>query len=409
MSTGDDIARIFREHHGWVLARLVRHLHDLDLAEEALSQALEGALVQWPRAGIPDNPRAWLVRAARNKAIDELRRRTRHAAKGEELGWLETLSRERGGDGDDLPIRNDMLRLLFTCCHPALGVEARVALTLREVAGLETEEISRAFVVPKATMAQRLVRAKKKIRAAKIPYRVPAADEISDRVEAVAAVVYLIFNEGYAATSGVLVRGQLCNIAIALGRDLCGLLPESNELQGLLALMLLQDSRRDARIGSEGELVRLEDQDRTRWDIAKIDEGRELLRAALKAGRPGPYGLQAAIAAVHADATAAARTDWPQIVGLYDLLLQQLPSPVVALNRAVAVAMADGPEAGLRAIEPLRPALEEYVHFHASRAELLRRLGQVEDASEAYRAALQCPCNDTETRFLRERLDTLTH
>jgi RNA polymerase sigma-70 factor (ECF subfamily) len=403
-----DIAEVVRQHHGWVLARLVRHLHDLDLAEEALQQALEGALTQWPRAGIPDNPRAWLVRAARNKAIDELRRRTRHAGKSEEIAWLETLTRE-SNVADDLPIHNDMLRLLFTCCHPALGMEARVALTLREVAGLETEEISRAFLVPKATMAQRLVRAKKKIRAAKIPYRVPSAEEIGDRVDSVAAVVYLIFNEGYSATSGQLVRGQMCRIATALARDLAELLPKSSEVLGLLALILLHDSRRQTRTGPDGALVLLEDQDRSVWDREKIDEGRTLLRQALTMGPPGPYALQAAIAAVHAEAPTSSDTDWEQIVGLYEVLLRRLPSPVVALNRAVAIAMARGPQLGLDAMEPLREPLGDYVHLHSARADLLRRLGRPSEAAQAYKAALSCACNDTETRFLERRLREVMH
>lgn len=405
-TVAETVARTFREHHGWVLARLVRRVHDLDLAEDALGQALEAALTQWPRAGIPDEPRAWLVRAARNRAIDELRRRRVADDKSEQLAWLDSLTRD-AANNDDTPIRDDMLRLVFTCCHPALSPEARVALTLREIAGLETGEIARAFLVPATTMAQRLVRAKAKIRKARVPYRVPDESELDGRVPGVLSVVYLIFNEGYLATTGPLVRTGLCRVAIGLCRDLCELLPAQREARGLLSLMLLHDSRREARAAADGSLVLLQDQDRSLWRAEQMDEGRALLRATLREGLPGPLTLQAAIAAVHADAASAQDTDWAQIVGLYDRLVVLTPTAVVALNRAVAVAMHEGEQRGLAEMEPLGDALRDYGLYHAARADLLRRLGSAADARDAYRRALACPCNEAERSFLEARLAAL--
>lgn len=403
-----EIQRVVREHHGWVLARLLRSVRDLDLAEDALQEALLAALSQWPRAGVPDDPRAWLVAAARNKAIDALRRRSVRADKREELEWLAALRAEATLEQPEGPIRDDMLRLVFTCCHPALAPEARIALTLRAIAGLETEEIARAFLVPQPTMAQRLVRAKKKIKAANIPYRLPEAAAIEERVQAVLTVVYLIFNEGYNATSGdQIVRRDLCAVAIRLGRALVRLLPEQGEAFSLLGLMLLHDARSATRTDGEGDLVLLEDQDRTRWDAGQITEGLRATQFGLRIGARGTFAVQAAIAAVHAEAEDPKATDWPQIVGLYEALLERTPTPVVALNHAVAVAMAHGPRAGLDRLQGLEGELANYHLFHAARADLLRRLGDREAAIEAYRRALAAPCNEAERRFLTRRLDDL--
>lgn len=406
MSATAAVQRVVREHHGWVLARLVRSVRDLELAEDSLQLALEAALVQWPRDGVPDQPRAWLVRAARRRAIDELRHRSMRREKEREIEWLEALRQdERGAPSDAHEVPDDMLRLLFTCCHPALAREAQVALTLRAIAGLETEEIARAFLVPVPTMAQRLVRAKKKIQRAQIPYRVPGRSELGERTEAVLAVLYLVFNEGYSASGGAaLVRRELCAVAIRWTRELVALLPESAEAVGLLALMRLQDSRRDARVDAEGDLVLLEEQDRARWDQEAIAEGVALVRRALQMGPPGPYALQAAIAAVHAEAPTPEATDWVQLVGLYDVLLRVVPSPVVALNRAVALAFARGFEVGLAAMDGLEPELERYHLFHAARADLLRRLDRPGAAREAYARALELCQNEAERRYLDRRL-----
>jgi RNA polymerase sigma-70 factor (ECF subfamily) len=386
------------------VATLIRVLGDFDLAEEAVQEAFVVALERWPRLGIPDNPGAWITTTARNKAIDRIRRERRLEEKREALARLEAL-RPTEESVDTPTIGDDRLRLIFTCCHPALATEAQVALTLRTLAGLRTPEIARAFLVPEATMSQRLVRAKKKIKAARIPYRVPPDHDLPERLRSVLAVLYLVFNEGYAASAGdALVRRELCAEAIRLGRVLTELMPDEPEVLGLLALMLLQDSRREARVSPAGELILLEDQDRTRWDRAEIEEGMALLDRAFRMGVPGPYQLQAAIAANHARATRPEDTDWRRIATLYERLAAFQPSPVVELNRAVAVAMAYGPERGLELIEGVAEALDRYLHLHSARADLLRRLGRRDEAAAAYRRALDLAGNDVERRFLERRL-----
>ncbi len=398
------IEDIFRAEHGRILATLIRLLGDFDTAEDALQEAFATALQQWPAAGTPANPVSWLVSTARHKAIDRLRRRAWLARKQEEIARHVELSAVE----DEAPVPEDRLRLIFTCCHPALAPEAQVALTLRTLGGLSTEEIARAFLVPPPTMAQRIVRAKAKIRAAGIPYQVPLDDALAERLAAVMAVVYLVFNEGYAASFGPrLVRHELCEQAIRLGRMLAELLPGRAEPQGLLALMLLHDARRETRATGDGDLVRLEDQDRSRWDRAQIDEGAALVESALRAGRPpGPYALQAAIAAVHAQAPTAAATDWREIAGLYAILARVHPTPVVELNRAVAVAMADGAEQGLALVDAIdrRGDLAGYHLLPVTRAELLRRLGRHGEAARAYRNALALVGNEAERRHLEKRL-----
>jgi len=395
---------IFRAEHGRILATLIRLLGDFDVAEEGLQEAFATALARWPEAGPPANPVAWLVSTARHKAIDQLRRRARLAQKQDEIARHIELSAE-----EEAPVPEDRLRLIFTCCHPALATEAQVALTLRTLGGLSTEEIARAFLVPAPTMAQRIVRAKAKIRDARIPYQVPPDDALAERLEAVMVVVYLVFNEGYAASFGErLVRHELCAQAIRLGRLLVELLPAHAESKGLLALMLLHDSRRATRLDGAGDIVLLEDQDRVRWDRVEIDEGAALVEDALRgAGRPpGPYALQAAIAAVHAQASTAAATDWRQIAALYGMLARVHPTPVVELNRAVAVAMSGGLERGLALVDGLdqRGELAGYHLLPVARAELLRRLGRHAEAADSYRRALALVSNEAERRHLGKRL-----
>ncbi|HYL62659.1 MAG TPA: RNA polymerase sigma factor [Candidatus Methylomirabilis sp.] len=405
-----DFERLHREESGRILSSLIRLLGDFDLAEEMLQEAYATALQKWPVEGTPANPRAWLVSTARNKAIDRLRRERSFDAKREEIARNIETSASPESESTDEMFSDDRLRLIFTCCHPALATEAQVALTLQTVCGVTTEEISRAFLVPLATMAQRLVRAKRKIREAGIPYRVPVQSDLPERLEAVLLVVYLIFNEGYLARSGdALIRRELCAEAIRLGRVLNQLLPKQPEAQALLGLMLLHDSRRDARVNADGELVLLEEQDRTLWHRAQIEEGTRLTESALRSGASGAYAIQASIAALHANAKTPKHTDWRQIVGLYDVLLRQNPSPVIEVNRAVAVAMGCSLEDGLALLDELekRNELTDFHSVPAARADLLRRLGRKVEAAEAYRKALAVAANDVERRFFRRMLATV--
>ena len=403
------VEELYRSDWGRIVATLIRLVGDFDLAEECAQEAFAAALEQWGDAGVPEYPRAWVIQTARHKAIDRIRHRVRSQEKLEQYAAEGLPEAVQTPDFDNREIPDDRLRLIFTCCHPALAPEAQVALTLRTLCGLETDEIARAFLVPTPTMAQRLVRAKKKISAAGIPYVVPETSQMAERLDAVLTVIYLVFNEGYAATGGTLVRADLCAEAIRLGRllrTLTGPSPPA-EATGLVALMLLQDARRAARLDPSGGLAVLEEQDRSLWDRRQIAEALPLVEEALRGGR-GPYALQAAIAALHCQASRAEDTDWPQILAIYDLLERSHPSPVVSLNRAVAVAMVQGPKAGLEIVNALAGDLADYHLLHAARADLLRRLGSFGEAADSYRRARGLATNGSERRYLDRRLREVT-
>ena len=408
------VESVFRQESGRIIATLIRLSGSFDRAEEAMQEALISALATWPQKGVPNNPGAWITAVAQRKLIDSVRRENTRTEKEDSILYETELSQHRKHEPSDDASMNypdDRLRLIFTCCHPALNIEAQVALTLRSLGGLTTPEIARAFLLPEPTLAQRLVRAKAKIRDAAIPYEIPAIHVLAERLASVEAVIYLIFNEGYAATVGEsLIRNELCAEAIRLGRTLCELLPKEPENVGLLALMLLQDSRRDARIDQQGDLVPLEEQERARWHGEQIQEGVALVERALRMQRVGVYQLQAAIAAIHAEAKAAAETDWRQIAALYQELARILPTPVVALNHAVAVAMSEGLEKGLELIDQLGKSgeLDKYYLYHAARADILRRLNRKREAIEAYEKALALVTNRVEEAYLRKRLAQLT-